>query len=45
MELGGWGFTQSRVPTWDLSVVLEGLSLVPFEFLNEVYEKFIFFKR
>jgi hypothetical protein len=35
---------QSRVPSWDLTVVLEGLSLAPFEPLGEVSEKFLSFK-
>ncbi|XDV34775.1 hypothetical protein PO909_004902, partial [Leuciscus waleckii] len=35
---------QPRVPTWDLAVVLEGLSLAPFEPLDKVSEKFLSFK-
>lgn len=35
---------QSRVPVWDLAVVLEGLSLAIFEPIDEVSEKFLSFK-
>ena len=34
----------TRVPTWDLAIVLEGLSLAPFEPIEEVSEKFITLK-
>jgi len=32
------------VPTWDLAIVLEGLSLAPFEPIEEVPEKFLIYK-
>ncbi|XDV48415.1 hypothetical protein PO909_017827 [Leuciscus waleckii] len=35
---------QPRVPTWDLAVVLEGLSLAPFKPLDEVSEKCVSLK-
>ena len=34
----------TRVPTWDLAIVQEGLSLAPFEPIEEVSEKFITLK-
>ncbi|XP_026111570.1 uncharacterized protein LOC113088631 [Carassius auratus] len=36
--------TRSRVPAWDLAIVLEGLSRAPFEPLDSVSEKFLSFK-
>ncbi|XP_026100385.1 uncharacterized protein LOC113071237 [Carassius auratus] len=36
--------TRSRVPAWDLAIVLEGLSRAPFEPLDLVSEKFLSFK-
>ncbi|XDV38776.1 hypothetical protein PO909_008118 [Leuciscus waleckii] len=35
---------RSRVPPWDLSVALQGLSLAPFEPIEEVPEKFLTLK-
>ncbi len=35
---------RSRVPTWDLAIVLQGLSLAPFEPLEEVPAKFLTLK-
>ncbi len=35
---------RTRVPTWDLSIVLQGLSLAPFEPLEEVQAKFFTLK-
>ncbi|XDV35947.1 hypothetical protein PO909_005809 [Leuciscus waleckii] len=36
--------TRTRVPAWDLAIVLEGLSGAPFEPLESVSEKFLTFK-
>lgn len=36
--------TQAKVPTWDLAVVIEGLSLAPFEPLESASEKFLTLK-
>ncbi len=33
-----------RVPTWNLAIVLQGLSLAPFEPLEEVPDKFLTLK-
>ncbi len=35
---------RTRVPTWDLAIVLQGLSLAPFEPLEEVPAKFLILK-
>lgn len=35
---------RTRVPAWDLAIVLEGLSLAPFEPIEEVSEKFLTLK-
>ncbi len=35
---------RTRVPTWDLAIVLQGLSLAPFEPLEEVPDKFLTLK-
>ncbi len=35
---------RTRVPTWDLAIVLQGLSLTPFEPLEEVPDKFLTLK-
>ena len=35
---------RTRVPAWDLAIVLEGLSLAPFEPIEEVSEKFVTLK-
>lgn len=35
---------RSRVPSWDLAIVLEGLALAPFEPIEEVPEKFLTLK-
>ncbi|XDV25212.1 hypothetical protein PO909_029164 [Leuciscus waleckii] len=35
---------RSRVPTWDLAIVLEGLAMAPFEPIEEVPEKFLTLK-
>ncbi len=34
----------TRMPTWDLAIVLQGLSLAPFEALEEVPDKFLTLK-
>lgn len=35
---------RTRTPAWDLVIVLEGITLAPFELLEEVPEKFLSFK-